>query len=125
MEEQNPVPEKTKKLPKWLTTVTPLSKALAMILFIALPFIGFYLGMKYQQQIMINPPVVSEVQKNIIPTPTSASSKNIDGTIACKTNRDCPSGYSCTQAGPIKYNPETKKTSPGLNCWKNNVAVPL
>jgi len=38
MEEQNPVQEKTNKLPAWLITVTPLSKALAMILFIALPF---------------------------------------------------------------------------------------
>lgn len=30
--------------PNPLTTVTPLSKALALILFIALPFVGFYLG---------------------------------------------------------------------------------
>src|SRR6266516_304103 len=34
----------TKKLPEWATTVTPLSKVLAMVLFILLPFIGFYLG---------------------------------------------------------------------------------
>ncbi len=39
------------KLPKSLTTVTPLSKAVAMVLFIALPFIGFYLGMQYQKSI--------------------------------------------------------------------------
>jgi hypothetical protein len=29
---------------KSFTTVTPLSKALALALFIALPFVGFYLG---------------------------------------------------------------------------------
>lgn len=36
-------------LPKWATTVTPLSKAIALLIFIILPFIGFILGMKYQQ----------------------------------------------------------------------------
>jgi hypothetical protein len=70
MEEQNPVTEKANKFPKWLTTVTPLSKALAMILFIALPFLGFYLGIQYQQKITVATPVVSEVQKIPTPTPT-------------------------------------------------------
>lgn len=37
------------KLPKSFTTVTPFSKAIAMALFVALPFIGFYLGMQYQK----------------------------------------------------------------------------
>lgn len=35
------------KLPKPWTTVTTLSKTLALILFIALPFLGFYLGGRY------------------------------------------------------------------------------
>lgn len=38
------------RLPKSFTTVTPLSKTLAFILFIALPFAGFYLGMEYQKR---------------------------------------------------------------------------
>lgn len=38
-------------MPKELTTVTPLSKYLAMFLFIVLPFIGFSLGIRYQQVI--------------------------------------------------------------------------
>lgn len=38
-----------KKLPKSLTTITPLSKTIAFILFIVLPFVGFYLGMQYQK----------------------------------------------------------------------------
>ncbi|MFA5933161.1 MAG: hypothetical protein WCV81_02750 [Microgenomates group bacterium] len=37
------------KLSKKYTTITPLSKAIAMIMLIALPFVGFYLGLKYQQ----------------------------------------------------------------------------
>ena len=36
---------------KQLTTVTPLSKLLAMILFILLPFLGFYLGIQYRELI--------------------------------------------------------------------------
>jgi hypothetical protein len=35
-------------LPKSFTTVTTLSKILALMMFISLPFLGFYLGMKYQ-----------------------------------------------------------------------------
>lgn len=38
-----------KKYPKWATTITPLSKFLAMVLFILLPFLGLYLGMEYQK----------------------------------------------------------------------------
>jgi hypothetical protein len=41
--------KKTIKLPTSLTTVTPLSKYLAMMLFISLPFLGFYFGMQYQK----------------------------------------------------------------------------
>ena len=63
-------PTSKKKLPQWLTTVTLFSKLLAMALFIALPFAGFYLGMKYQEKITVNVPIVSQVQKNVIPTPT-------------------------------------------------------
>ena len=37
------------KLSKKFTTVTPLSKFIAMALFIILPFLGFYLGIKYQE----------------------------------------------------------------------------
>ena len=54
MEEQNSTPEKVNKLPKWLTTITPFSKYLAMSLFIVLPFVGFYLGMQYQSKTSTN-----------------------------------------------------------------------
>lgn len=38
-------------LPASLTTVTRLSKRLALILFIALPFLGFLFGMKWQEML--------------------------------------------------------------------------
>jgi hypothetical protein len=40
---------KRKKLPKELTTVTTLSKSVAIIVVITLPVIGFLLGMEYQR----------------------------------------------------------------------------
>jgi hypothetical protein len=39
------------QLPQSLTTVTPLSKALAMVLFVILPFGGVYIGFKYSQSL--------------------------------------------------------------------------
>lgn len=42
-------PTKKRNLPQELTTVTRLSKTLAVILFLALPFVGFFIGMQYQQ----------------------------------------------------------------------------
>lgn len=59
------------ELPKELTTVTPLSRRIALVLFFLLPIIGFFVGVKYQTQTkesirdQINPPVVISS-----PTPT-------------------------------------------------------
>lgn len=39
------------KIPAELNTITPLSKALALIVFITLPFIGFFAGMRYSEKI--------------------------------------------------------------------------
>jgi hypothetical protein len=36
------------KLPKWATTVTPLSKTVALIIFTSFPVFAFIFGMKYQ-----------------------------------------------------------------------------
>ncbi len=40
-----------KKTPNKFTTVTPFSKFLAVALFIAFPFIGFFLGTAYQSEL--------------------------------------------------------------------------
>jgi len=73
VEELNSVPEGANKLPRWLTTVTHFSKMLAMILFILLPLVGFYIGMTYQEKINVVP-IVIDVNKsvNLTPTPTVA-----------------------------------------------------
>lgn len=71
--------------PNPLTTVTPLSKAIALILFIALPFVGFYLGTRYQtmspnnQQLSNqNERVAPSTQQNIANTCTKNSYGNIN-----------------------------------------------
>lgn len=53
--------------------MTPLSKTIAMVLFIALPFVGFYLGTQYQRA--MDRPYIDRAQVN--PTPTQ------DGGVAC------------------------------------------
>lgn len=52
------------KLPKELTTVTPLSKYFAMVLFISLPFIGFLIGIRYQETVSLQ----TSQSENIIVT---------------------------------------------------------
>ncbi len=108
--ELNQQPQSTpqKKLPTWLTTVTPFSKTLAMILFILLPFLGFYLGMKYQQQVTIPSSTVSEVQKVPSLTPTPRSTLQVSSASAGWLTFTSPRGdYSInfpsnwTYSGPV------------------------
>lgn len=50
------------KLPKELTTATPLSKALAFICFITIPIIAFFFGIRVQEKnpkVEYEPPVVN------------------------------------------------------------------
>lgn len=56
------------KLPKWATTVTPLSKTVALILFITLPIVGFYLGFTFQQNASLSNQQTIEQRKIIQPT---------------------------------------------------------
>jgi hypothetical protein len=75
---------------KWhapLTTVTTLSKALAVIIFIALPFIGFWFGMQYGAQsnsyesLVVEVPAVAERSyKSEIETFFESFSSGIDET---------------------------------------------
>ena len=121
------IPEKTNRFPKRVLLIGGLA-----ILIILVGAGGYYLGTKKNNSnptIPYNQPIVSPSPTSIpspsaTPIPTSAF-PNIDGTIPCQTNKDCPSDYYCTQSGPIKYNPVTKKASPGLTCWKNGDMVPM
>lgn len=77
------------KLPKSLTTVTTFSKILAMILFITLPFLGFYLGMRYNEGIQV------KTNSNNPTVTTRPSSK------ACTQEaKQCPDGSYVSRTGP-------------------------
>lgn len=52
-------------IPKQFTTVTRLTKTLAMIIFVVFPFVGFWLGIKYQGT---QTSIYSASQKNSVPS---------------------------------------------------------
>jgi len=110
-------------LHKSLTTVTPLSKALAMILFVALPFFGFYAGTQYQELIGFQNEQVANTNPSAINHPAPANNpttaneyqnKSID-TANWKTYSNKEIGFS------VEYPPDwteekfTDGTSNGLN----------
>jgi len=75
---------KKRRLPKELTTVTKVSKTIALIMFICLPIIGFLYGMQYQQ-VLDSTQFMQQVQpyhaksvKTVIPSITSSTQYNGD-----------------------------------------------
>ena len=84
--------------PNSLTTVNKLSKTIALILFIALPFIGFMLGMRYQSKYCS--PVINDSEETINarnlelskalspPTTLTPTPKYIDSIITDDLNED-------------------------------------
>lgn len=55
-------------LPKELTTVTYLSKSIALVMFIALPIIAFMYGRRYEQTISLNNTIDTNIVQHIKPT---------------------------------------------------------
>ena len=113
------------RISKKFTTVTPLSKAIALLMFIAFPIIGFYYGSYYQSAIDVSKQqdVIVEY-KLITPTPTTTQNQNSQATLSCSTSRDCPPGYYCMRTGPIVEQTDNASALPGLTCHKIGVAVP-
>ncbi len=75
------------QLPPSLVTVTPLSKILALALFVSLPFIGFYLGIKYQ------PVFVSTNKDTFMGTLPSVKSSPTDTPSSATTDFSNPSNW--------------------------------
>ncbi len=63
------------KLPDFLTKVTTFSKVSAAILFIVLPFVGFYLGMGYEKSSFIKTEV-RNFEKKVAREPISLPNRN-------------------------------------------------
>lgn len=113
MEEQ--IKQSNPILHKYLFTVTTFSKLLAMFLFILFPFVGFYLGMKYEEKAMVVTPLMTIPKITPSPTvssfftyPISQTNSDIDisnwKTYSISTN---PVNYS------IAFPAEWKKAYPG------------
>jgi len=99
------------KLPKELITVTPLSKFLAMILFVSLPVVGFLLGMRHQQ-IISSPSIITNYPT---PTPSSESGSGcyyIENSEAACPKKDCGKILICPTPTQIIFCPEDIKTCP-------------
>lgn len=74
-------------------SVTPLSKAIALIMFVAFPFIGFYLGTIYQKKLdapMLKKYEVSNPDQIKIP----------EGTACTMDAKICPDGSAVGRSGP-------------------------
>ena len=116
------------KLPKELITVTPLSKVLASILFIALPFIGFSLGMQYQQT--LNQVKQSQITTNArinLPTPTpdpTANWKTYTG-VNIKISFKVPVGWLVQERDGDIY--DGKKINTTINIYdpKNKMSLSI
>lgn len=78
------------KIPKELITVTPLSKAVALLLFFSLPIVAFIFGVNYQK--------MSDNRKLVItPTPTIVEIP-VKESYRCGEvtgYKPCPEGYGC------------------------------
>ncbi len=64
-------------LPKSLTTVTPFSKSLAVLVFILLPFVGFFLGVRYQQIQDLYSQQLTQAQAVMASKPTSTPDQTV------------------------------------------------
>jgi hypothetical protein len=49
------------------TTVTPLSKLVALTLFVSLPFIGAYVGIRFQKSVTVQPVVINKSCEQCVP----------------------------------------------------------
>lgn len=81
-------------LPKELTTVTPLSKAVALLFFVTLPILFFVFGMNYQKALENNQ--ISPIQSvKILPTLTTQPSIGVKTECSNARGLKCPEGYAC------------------------------
>lgn len=80
------------QLPRELTTVTPLSKAIALLFFVTLPILAFVFGMNYQSMLENNQ--TSSIENvEVLPSPIIQPRKETK--MECSARTKCPEGYVC------------------------------
>ncbi len=82
-----------KKIPKELMRVTPLSKTVAAIVFITLPFVGFLFGVQYGRFSL-----AAETGLNPINYPSVTKPRDVACTMDAKI---CPDGTAVGRKGPM------------------------
>lgn len=83
------------KIAKELTTITPLSKYLAALVFMLMPFIGFFAGIRYQQ-------TVSFIEAN---KQQPITTLNVQDIIRKSFQSDESKSYVCPSSGQINCMP--------------------
>lgn len=94
------------KLPKELTTITPLSKIAAIIAFITLPVIGFFLGIRYQEMYNLTSYQNQTVPIVINPAPVTNKTANWKTytNAEAKISIETPSEWKITEETPnVEY----------------------
>lgn len=92
------------KLPDSMSTVTPLSKGLALLIFVLTPFIGFYFGMLYQRS-------QTPIQIVKVSNPQTAQDTSVEekrGTVALSNQItfEYPNGWHVAKYySDLEYNP--------------------
>ncbi|HSX57731.1 MAG TPA: hypothetical protein VLE47_00470 [Candidatus Saccharimonadales bacterium] len=93
--------------------VTWYSKLIALILFVALPFIGFYLGMQYQELTHPTTEVQTTTVSNSFTATTSANTTNDQSNISIKT--DQVSVNAVEKNGLVTYSGTVQLPTPCTN----------
>jgi hypothetical protein len=106
-------------LPKSLTTVTPFSKMLALLIFILFPFVGFYLGLLVPKQ------VEAPTTKFLSPSTTPSSVDSLKNGIPMKAMDFVKRTYSTNEKYFDKFDYPTtvanisEENLQGFKCTKN------
>jgi len=117
-------------LPKWATTVTPLSKTLALIIFTFFPIIAFCFGMNYQSAIT-QQKVTYITNERIVKVPQIDTDKNLITRCGIIPDAIPNRGHFEMQNGPM-WSPDCRyvswsmwKSGPGYSGVKNTISRQL
>ncbi|MFO0703702.1 MAG: hypothetical protein U0525_03185 [Patescibacteria group bacterium] len=109
------------KLSKTFTTVTPLSKSIALGIFILFPFLGFIAGRQYQALVSI--PQTQIVTQNVYKTQYLAPDPSYLDTERCGSFPNLPSSSVRNESqevvGPI-WSPDCRHIAWSTNSMNNN-----
>ena len=108
------------RLPKWAVTVTPLSKTIAMLLFVSLPFIGFYIGVKQTPSLPIKTNSTTIIKKVKI-YPTDSPKKLVERCGEYPSDLDIDDNKFNVVSGPL-WSPDCRHIT--WSIWISGTSCP-